>query len=157
MPVEWVTAEEVRAALAGFVATMPGWETPCAYALGVAGDDALVDWRVVNYPNVHQLPGVVLGTVLGYRRGSATYWLDPDQFDDAIAQLEPAGACKEFEHPNLWAWQALRAERATDPAVRSKRIVVVFIGSEDDEPADDPQRQLRVAISETSRGGPNSD
>jgi hypothetical protein len=146
MTTAWLTADEVLAARAELEASMPGWRTPAAYALGVASNGGDIDWRVTNHANIHQLPAVVLGKVLGYRNGSATYWLDHGQLDEAIAMLSPAGACEAFEHPNLWAWQQLRSEISEGSVPLDARIVVVFIGDEADPPADDAQLQLRAAL-----------
>ena len=142
----WVTVEEVLAAKAAFEAGIPGWEAPAAHALGVARDGGLVEWRAVNAPNVHQLPAVVLGTVLGHRSGSATYRLDLQQFDEAIRLLEPAGACDAFEHPNLWAWKRLRSEISDGTVPRESTIVAVFLGAGDDDGADPAQAQLRELL-----------
>lgn len=149
MTASWVTAEEVLAAKAGFEAAMPGWETPTAYALGVACGGGPIEWRVVNYPNIHQLPGVVLGTVLGHRTGPATYRLDLNQFDEAIRLLEPAGACDAFEHPNLWAWQRLRSEISAGSIPPDSGVVVVFLGREDEVTQDAAQVQLREILDGT--------
>lgn len=142
--VEWRTATEVRAAGAAMVQALPGWRAPVAYGLGVVGADGVVDWRVVNSPNLHQLPAVVLATVLGYRSGSATYIIDVATLDEAIALLEPAGACDAFEHPNLWAWQRLRAELDAGAVAGDAAIVVVFVGDAADAVTSDADRQFRT-------------
>lgn len=140
--VMWRTAAEVHAARAVMEQALPGWRAPVAYGLGVVGADA-VDWRVVNSPNLHHLPAVVLATVLGYRSGSATYVIDAATLDAAIARLEPAGACDAFEHPNLWAWQRLRAEIAEGAVAADAEIVVVFVGDAADVVTSDADRQFR--------------
>ena len=141
----WVTAEEVLAAKAALEAAMPGWCAPAAHAVGVSVDGDAIEWRVVNHPNVHQLPAVVLGTVLGHRSGSATYWLTQVQLEAAISMLEPAGACRAFEHPNLWAWQRVRSELAEGALPGSASVVVVFL-DEELTATDGPQRQLARTI-----------
>lgn len=141
-----MTATEVLAAKARLEAAIPGWQRPHAHALGVAIDDQPITWLVTNYPNRHELPGVVLATVLGHCAGSATYWLDVDQLDRAIEMLAPAGACSDFDHPNLWAWQKLRSEIPGSSLPPGHRIVVVFLASEASSPDDDAQRQLRAAL-----------
>lgn len=125
---------------------MPGWEAPMAYALGVAVGSAPVDWRAVNYPNLHELPAVVLGWVLGHRRGSATYWLGLDEFDEAIRLLGPAEACAAFDHPNLWAWQQLRSEITESTLPAESRVVAVFLSHGPDSATDDIQRELADEI-----------
>ncbi len=140
---EWRTAAEVLAAKAALVESMPGWTTPSAYALGVAVGGEEIEWRVTNHRNEHELPGVVLGKLLGYRSGSTSYTLDLRTFDEAIAALEPAGACDAFEHPNLWAWQRLRDEISTGTLPGDVQIVVVFVGSPSDDVTDLWVRALR--------------
>jgi len=146
---QWRTAAEVVAAKAALVSTMPGWTTPDAYALGVVDDDGAIDWRVTNHANHHELPGVVLGTVLGHRSGSRSYTLDLRTFDEAIARLEPAGACDAFEHPNLWAWQQLRADISAGTVPADAEIVVAFLDLEsatvDDDRVADLRRHLGLA------------
>lgn len=142
----WVTAEEVLAAKSRLEDAIAGWRKPAAHALGVVVGDDPVTWRVLNYPNRHELPAVVLATVVGYTNGSATYWLGLDQFDEAIRILQPAGACDAFDHPNLWAWQDLRSEISDGRLPASARVVAVFIGDEADPPIDAVQSQLGSAI-----------
>lgn len=149
MATAWVTAEEVLAAKAALEEAMPDWEAPEAYALGVAVGEGSIQWRVINYPNIHQLPAVVLGTVLGYRNGSATYRLNADEFDEAIRLLEPAGACDAFEHPNLWAWQQLRSDLRDGTVPADSSVVVVFLGGEVGGSEDSAQVQLRETLERT--------
>lgn len=141
-----MTAEEVLAAKARLQGAITQWRKPAAHALGVAVGDASISWRVVNYPNDHELPAAVLATVVGYANGSATYWLGRDQFDEALRMLRPAGACEAFDHPNLWTWEALRSDISEGRLPAGARVVAVFIGDEADRPTDDVQRQLRSAI-----------
>lgn len=140
---EWHTAAEVLSAKAALIDSMPGWTTPLAYALGVVADSGEVEWRVTNHRNEHELPAVVLGKVLGYRSGSMSYTVDLDTFDEAIAALEPAGACDAFEHPNLWAWQRLRAEIAAGEVPVDCEIVVVFVTSPHPTPGDERVASLQ--------------
>lgn len=114
-------------------------------ARGVSVDGDTIDWRVVNYPNVHQLPAVVLATVLGHRSGSATYWLTDKDFNEAVRLLEPAGACEAFDHPNLWAWHALQSEFAQLSHPRTTSVVAVFL-DEKLTATDDRQRRLSGRI-----------
>ena len=139
---QWHRAEDVYAAKARFEAAIPGWVAPAAYALGVRHPDGSVTWPVVNHPNVHQLPGVVLATVVAHRGGTATYVLDTSGLDRAIAMLEPAGACDAFEHPNLWAWQRLRAELVTG-AHDGSTVVAAFVADVADPIVDGVDAELR--------------
>ena len=139
----WRTAAEVQAARSAMEAALPGWRAPCAYGLGVVGSDGVVGWRVVNSPNLHQLPAVVLATVLGYGGGTATFDIGLPTFDEAIARLAPAGACDAFEHPNLWAWQRLRTDLTSGLVPEGARIVVVFVGDAGDAPSSEADDQFR--------------
>jgi len=140
---EWRTAAEVLSAKAALMDSMPGWTTPTAYALGVAVGGDEIDWRVTNYRNEHELPGVVLGKILGYRSGSRSSTLDLRTLDEAIEALAPAGACDAFEHPNLWAWQRLRGEISAGAVAEDVKIVVVFVGSSSDDIPDGRVATLR--------------
>ena len=142
----WVTVEDLVREMEALEASMPGWEHPEAYALGVELPGGVVDWRVVNYPNEHQLPALVLGKILGYRNGSATYHFDLDVLDQAIGLLEPAGACDVFEHPNLWAWQRLRVELAESEPPTGARIVTVLIGDRHDPVSSNADGELRASL-----------
>lgn len=126
---------------------MSGWEPPAAYAVGVAPQEGPVRWTCTNHRGIHGFPAVALSKVLGYRTGSASYPMDLRTFDAAIEVLRPAGACEHYEHPNLWAWEQLRAEIETDGGLPAgSQIVAVFIGDEDDPIIDDFNRQLRAAL-----------
>ena len=140
----WRTIEELQAAKRAMIEALPDWELPVAYAMGVLGKDGQIDFRVTNYRGSHELPAVVLATVLGYRRGSSSYELDLATFERAISQLEPAGACDAYEHPNLWAWQRLRADLANGAIPAGSTVIAVFIGRESDRATSDPVRQLRL-------------
>jgi len=98
---------------------------------------------VTNYQGTHDLPGIVLAHVLGYRTGSDSFELDLPLFDRAIAELEPAGACDAYDHPNLWAWQNLRTEIVEGRFAVGYAVVVVFIGDVNDPSDEDPILQLR--------------
>ena len=137
---EWRTAAEVIAAKDALEASMPGWRQPAAYGLGQREvgqrEEGRIEWRVVNHPNRHHLPAAVLGRVLGHRSGNASYALTDAQLDEAIDLLKPAEACTEFQHPNLWGWEALRSERRTTSDSARGGLVVVFLddpGSATDE------------------------
>ena len=149
----WRTAAEVHAARAAMEAALPGWRAPIAHGLGVVVADGVVAWRVVNSPNLHQLPAVVWATVLGYRSGSATYVIDEATLDAAIALLAPAEACDAFDHPNLWAWQRLRADIDQGLVALDRKIVVVFVGDTADPVTSDAEQQFRTmtGVGDTGR------
>lgn len=142
-----VTVEELQAAKAALIASMPGWTPPVAYAVGVAPPDGPVQWTHTNHRGVHGFPAAALSKVLGRRTGSATYRMELRTFDAAIEVLRPAGACQHFEHPNLWAWEQLRATIDSDGGLPTgSEIIAVFIGDESDPVIDDFTRQLRAQL-----------
>ena len=129
----WSTLDDLAAARERFEQGIPGWRRPVVYALVLRHGDEVEILRL----NVdeHYLPVVVLATVCGYANGTAAYDLTTEQFDRAIELLTPAEACTDVDHPNLWAWRAVRsrsstptavfvddlAEQADDPAVEAVR------------------------------------
>jgi hypothetical protein len=142
----WTTAEEIAAARERMEAAIGGYERPAAYALGLAGEDGAAVGEV--FPLVNRganfLPAVVLATVCGHVRGTATYVLDEQRLQRAIDLLAPAEACTDYEHPNLVAWRQVRAEMANQP---SAQVIAVFLGDLEPSPTDGPyERLLRDAV-----------
>jgi hypothetical protein len=139
----WTTTEEITAAREGLEDAIDGYERPAAYALGLAvpGEPEAV------FPLVNQganfLPAVVLATVCGHVRGTATYVLDGQRLQEAIDLLAPAEACTAYDHPNLAAWRRLRAEVDRPDA----EVVAVFLGDPQPSATDGPyERLLRKAL-----------
>ncbi|GAB3280114.1 hypothetical protein GCM10027589_07000 [Actinocorallia lasiicapitis] len=131
----WSTLEELAAARERFAAALPGWRAPAVHALGTT-DGTTTDFLIVNEGAA--LTAVVLSTVCGHRRGSASYELTEAQLDEAIALQSPASACQDVKHPNLAVWRELRSR----PLPPGHRIVVVFLD-------DDPQvERLRARLTE---------
>lgn len=151
--VPYETVREVLDAKEALEASIPGWRAPVGYGLGAVDGGGRVDWRAVNYPNLHGLPAVVLASVLGHRNGTATYELDREGFDRAIELLQPAGACTFFQHPNLWAWQRLRDDFSAGSLDRSARVVVVFVGDTRDRVSSDADAQFRAAVGMANNSG----
>lgn len=142
-----VTVEELKAAKAALIESMPGWTPPAAYAVGLAPQDGPVRWAHTNHRGIHGFPAVALSKVLGHRTGSASFLMDLSTFDAAIDVLRPAGACEHYEHPNLRAWEHLRSTIEADGGLPTgSRIVAVFIGDEEDPVVDGFDRQLRAEI-----------
>lgn len=141
----WYTRDELLAAKAAMIAALPGWRMPIAYGLGVAdGSGGEIDWRVTNVRNEHELPAVVLAEVTGYRTGTVGLRLDLVAFDAAITLLAPAATCDAWEHPNLWAWEALRSEISAGTVASDAQVVVAFVGG-DAEPARGPADDVIVS------------
>ncbi|MGR6965466.1 hypothetical protein ACU610_13460 [Geodermatophilus sp. URMC 61] len=148
----WTTPEDLAAARARLEAAIDGYERPAAYALGLAGRErAATEDRAPAedvFPRINSggnfLPAVVLATVCGHVRGTATYVLDQQRLQQAIDLLAPAEACTDLDHPNLAAWRQVRAELADRPGAQ---VVAVFLGDLEPSPTDGPyERLLRSAV-----------
>jgi hypothetical protein len=142
----WTTAEEIAAARERMEAAIEGYERPAAFALGLAGEDGAAAGDV--FPRVNSganfLPAVVLATVCGHVRGTATYVLGEQGLQRAIDLLAPAEACTELDHPNLAAWRQVRAAMADRPGAQA---VGVFLGDLEPSPtAGAYERLLRDAV-----------
>ena len=143
----WTTPEDLAAARERMEAAIDGYERPAAFALGLVGEDGAAAGDV--FPRVNSganyLPAVVLATVCGHVRGTATHVLDAQQMQEAIDLLAPAEACTDLDHPNLAAWRRVRAELADRPGAQ---VVAVFLGDLAPSPTDGPyERLLRDAVS----------
>ncbi len=142
----WTTPEEIAAARERMEAAIDGYERPAAYALGQAGEVGAAAGDVFPLVNsgANFLPAVVLATVCGHVRGTATYVLDEQRLRRAIDLLAPAEACTDYEQPNLVAWRQVRAELANQP---SAQVFAVFLGDLAPSPTDGPyERLLRDAL-----------
>ncbi|MGE0730675.1 MAG: hypothetical protein AB7O92_27685 [Acidimicrobiia bacterium] len=127
-----VLAEEVTAFRQQLESSLLGFVKPAAYGVGVREGDGF-RFPVVNHGGIHQLPGIVLAEVLGYRSGTCTIALPAQRLRQAYERLLPVEACTAFPHPNLWAWRELL--RTASPGA----FVAVFIGQSTDRAADDAQ------------------
>ncbi len=142
----WTTPQEIATARERMEAAIDGYERPAAYALGLAGEDGAAAGDVFPVVNsgANFLPAVVLATVCGHVRGTATYVLDEQRLQQAIDLLAPAEACTDYDHPNLAAWRRVRAELADRPAAQ---VIAVFLGDLEPSPGDGPhERLLRSAV-----------
>lgn len=142
----WTTVEDLAAAREQLEAAIDGYERPAAYALGLVRDSDRAVGEV--FPRVNRggnfLPAVVLATVCGHARGTATYALDEQRVQRAIDLLSPAEACTAVEHPNLAVWRRVRAELADRP---DAQVVAVFLDGLQPRSSDGPyERLLREAV-----------
>ena len=128
-----MTADEVIAFRQSLQATLDGHVQPTAYGVGLIGPTG-VRFPVVNNGGIHALPAVVLAAVLGYRSGTCTIAMTPDQVRHAVELLAPVEACTEFTHPILWAWRQLLRDQPSGP------FVAVFVERRDAPPSDSVQR-----------------
>ncbi len=142
----WTTPEGIAAARGRLEDAIDGYERPAAYALGLTVSGRTGPGAV--FPLVNRgenfLPAVVLATVCGHVRGTATYVLDETRLQEAIDLLAPAEACTVYGHPNLAAWRRVRADVADRP---DAQVVAVFLGDLQRSGADGPfERLLRRAL-----------
>ena len=142
----WTTPAEIAAARQRMEDAIEGYERPAAYALGLTDGPGAGAADV--FPRINRrenfLPAVVLATVCGHVRGTATYLLDERQLQEAIDLLAPAEACTEYDHPNLAVWRQIRAAAADRP---DARVVAVFLGDLQPTSTDGPYEQLlRTAL-----------
>nr|WP_199866913.1 hypothetical protein [Nocardiopsis sp. TSRI0078] len=136
----WTTKEEIVAVRERLEAEHPDWRRPAAYGVGLVRGGRTV-FALANKGGNH-LPAVVLARAVGHRRGTASHPVSADQLGAAVAELAPAEACTEFEHPNLHHWREL-LDRVADGG---GELVAVFVDDLADEPVDDHDRALRVAL-----------
>jgi hypothetical protein len=141
----WTTTEQIAAARERLENAIEGYERPAAYAVGLTVDGDASAGEV--FPRVNRgenfLPAVVLATVCGHVRGTATYLLDEQRLQEAIDLLSPAEACTAYDHPNLAVWRRVRAEAADRPGAR---VVAVFLGDLEPSPTEGRyERLLREA------------
>ena len=109
----WVTRAEVLEARDRFERALVGWQRPPRFAVGLQPPGRNDVWFSYVCHGDHPLPAAVLATVCGHRSGAASYELTRQHLDDAIRLLAPAGACADFDHPNLEAWQVVRSIHTT--------------------------------------------
>ena len=114
----------------------PDWRRPVRFGVGLLLPGAEAAW----YPYVchgdHPLPAAVLATVCGHAGAvaeAASYELTDAELDEAISLLAPAGACPDFDHPNLAAWRTVRSLRETVEAT-----IVAAFDADPPPPTDDP-------------------
>ncbi|WP_433697898.1 hypothetical protein [Nocardiopsis sp. CA-288880] len=137
---KWATREEIIAVRERLEAADPRWRRPAAYAVGVIRDGR-TSFTLTNRDG-NYLPAVILARAVGHSSGSGSYPLSVEQLETAEAELAPAEACPDFEHPNLHHWRDLVAEVTGEGG----QLVAVFVGDLADEPVDEHDRALRAAL-----------
>jgi hypothetical protein len=143
---DWSTPEGLKAVKEAVAATIPGWQAPAAYAVGIssASSSPEPEFPHVNAPGGgHNLPGVVLAKVLGHDGSSATLELTSAQLAAAVDALEPAEACTSVEHPNLAAWRHVLAELRSNPA---RTAYAVYVADLDDPVTSEADAALRTVL-----------
>jgi hypothetical protein len=142
----WRTLDEIIAARTRIIASLSGWERPAASGIGFVplGEEPRAEHFPIVNTDEHLLPGVIASAVLGYRRGTCVLEVSRPALDLIIERLEPAEACTEVPHPNLWLWRD--TFRAQLDAGAAGRVVAVFVASLDDPAAGHEDAALRAAI-----------
>ncbi len=145
------------------VETRSGYQRPAAFALGIAtygitdplhpteiGDGAKIldTWYPVVNHGENYGSAAVWAEITGHLAGAATYTLDVDALDRALAAFAPfAGDGKR--HANIEVLSAARAlllRPKTDAIASPQRVVITFIGDLDHKPADAHDVYLRLHL-----------
>lgn len=143
---DWSTPEGLKAIKEAVAATIPGWQPPAAYAVGLssASSSPEPDFPHVNAPaGAHNLPGVVLAKVLGHDGSTATIDLTATQLEAAVDALAPAEACTSVDHPNLAAWRRVLDELRSNPA---RTAYAVYVADLDDAVTSEADAALRTLL-----------
>ncbi|MFG3341835.1 hypothetical protein [Glycomyces sp. NPDC048151] len=143
----WETREKIAAARERLIADLPGWKQPAAYGLGIYDVSGELVFGRKNVGE-HPLPAVVMATVLGHRGGSESYAVNAATLQQAIRLLEPAGACRDYDHPNLADWKKVLQVLGRDRQAEAK---MVFVADFDDWRDNDDVDDLCEAVYYDSR------
>jgi 2,3,4,5-tetrahydropyridine-2-carboxylate N-succinyltransferase len=141
------TVEEINVARQQLEASMPGYQSPAAYGIGigtVGPSGAILD---VWYPHVNvgqqSYTAAVAANVLGHKAGTRTYTLSPGDLDSMIRDAQAAETV-DVPHPNLISWRALRKIAVAPAHGGERQLVAAFIGALDDAPVDPVDGYLRL-------------
>ena len=143
----WETLDEIIAARSRIAESLSGWVQPEAHGIGFIpeGQEPSPEHFPVANSREHVLPGVIAASVLGYRSGSCVLEVSRQALDEIITRLEPAEACTEVPHPNLWLWRDTFLASLEGGA--RGRLVAVFVASLDDPVAGPEDAAFRGALS----------
>lgn len=146
----WRTLDEIIAARTGIIASLSGWQHPAANGIGFVplGEEPRAEHFPIVNTDEHLLPGAIASAVLGYRRGTCVLEVSRAALDLMIQRLEPAEACTDVQHPNLWMWRD--TFRSLLDAGVAGRVVAVFVASLDDPVAGPEDAALRAAVGRVS-------
>lgn len=151
----WETREKIAAVRERLIADLPGWKLPAAYGLGIYDVSGELVFGVKNVGE-HPLPAVVMATILGHEGGSHSYEVNAATLQQAIRLLEPAGACKAYDHPNLAEWKKVLKLLKGDRQMEAKMVFVAdFDDWRDDDDVDDLCEAVYYAAKSTRKPGPN--
>ncbi len=146
----FTSLEDITAAREALEASIDGYKSPAAFAVGVGTVGPSGDVLDVAYPHVNtggpMLSSVALAKVVGHVSGTATYELSTDQLNEVLSHLEPAAGYTEVAHPNLEAWKGLVAVAAQPALGGERKIFASFIGELSDGPIDAIDGYLRLHL-----------
>ncbi len=149
---------DINNARTNLEATVEGFQSPAAWALGVATVAENGDVLDVRYPYVHlgkdSFPGTALAVVVGHTAGTATYEVSLGQLSEAIDLVLPAETV-DIPHPNLASWRACRQAVRADALGGRRQLVAAFIGNLDDPPENAVDGWLRLHLLSTRAVRPN--
>ncbi len=140
-------------------AKLDGYVPPQAFAVGVATIGPSGGVLDVSFPHVNcdesWATAIVLADATGHRDGTASYRLDHETLDDAVANL--AGlATGDGPHANLDAW-TLCGQVAAQPALGGDRVVVAcLVDNLFQPPVDTIDAYLRLHLLSHRKMLPNS-
>ena len=141
------TVEEIAAARKELEGSMPGYQSPAAFGIGISTVGPSGSNLDVWYPHVnvgeHSYPAAAAAKVLGYSSGTRTYALSPADLDGMITEISAAETV-DVPHPNLATWRALRAIVETPAHGGTRQLVAAFIGTLEDPPVDPIDGYLRL-------------
>ena len=130
-----------------------GYQRPAAFAVGLANVSRFERVLDSYYPFTNLAEGfaaaAVLAKVTGWKTGSGSYELEPEQLNEAIRLLAP-GEADGVPDLNIEALRMALAALSKDDqafrAQRSRRAVVSFIGDLADQPTDVANVYLRLHL-----------
>ncbi|WP_205324211.1 hypothetical protein [Glycomyces sp. YM15] len=151
----WATPEKIAAVRERLIADLPGWQLPAAYGLGIYDVSGELVFGLKNVGE-HPLPAVVMATILGHEGGSKSYEVNAATLQQAIRLLEPAEACKAYDHPNLAEWKKILRLLKGDRQLEAKMVFVAdFADWRDDDDVDDLCEAVYYAAESDRKKGPD--
>lgn len=151
----WETREKIAAARERLTADLPGWKVPAAYGLGIYDVSGELVFGHKNAGD-HPLPAAVMATILGHEGGSDSYDVDAATLQQAIRLLEPAGACRDYDHPNLADWKQVLKLLRGDRQLEAKMVFVAdFEDWRDNDDVDDLCEAVYYAAKSAGKAKPD--
>jgi 2,3,4,5-tetrahydropyridine-2-carboxylate N-succinyltransferase len=166
------TVDEFRAAVAAIEAH-EGYRRPAAFGVGIASY-GIADWDATGHPVAgtrvldtwYPVPNrdenygsaAVLAHITGHQGGSATYHLTADQAQRALEWFAPFNG-DGARHANIdalrMAHDLLTTAPSSSPVAVPRDVVVCYVGSLDDAPANVHDVYLRLHLLSTRKVAPH--